>query len=226
MAQLLTFRLPERRLVSLTARHLQVGLFFAWLVGMGRYWDNPRAHLGQHLGIGSVVYVFVLSALLWVFFKPISPRRVRYRDLAAFISLTAAPALLYAIPVERFLSLSAAATANVWFLAVVALWRVGLLSFFMVRALRFAWYEVLFAGLVPLALIVGSLAVLNLEHVVFRIMAGLAPEERTANDSAHGVLVLLTILSLQLAPLLILGYLACIGMRIRSRRQGIDDPAP
>ena len=44
----------------------------------------------------------------------------------AFVTLTAPPALLYAIPVERFMTPSAASVTNVWFLAVVAAWRVGL----------------------------------------------------------------------------------------------------
>jgi|GEM_PF-4987218 len=44
----------------------------------------------------------------------------------AFVTLTAPPALLYAIPVERFMTPSAASVTNAWFLAVVAAWRVGL----------------------------------------------------------------------------------------------------
>src|SRR3712207_7552248 len=45
---------------------LAFGLACTWLVGVGRYWDNPRASLLQHLGVGSVVYVFALALLLWL----------------------------------------------------------------------------------------------------------------------------------------------------------------
>lgn len=214
MLRLLTFRLPRERLNNLTLRHLAIGMVLTWLVGMGRYWDDPGAHLGQHLGLGSVVYVFVLSGILWAAFKPIAPDRVRYTDLAKFISLTAAPALLYAIPVERFLPLEDAIEANVWFLLVVAVWRVALLVFFMLRGLGFRWFEALFAGLLPLVAIVVALTALNLERAVFEIMGGLGPKAQTANDGAYQALFSLTLLSMMAAPVLLLGYVGCIARRL------------
>ena len=51
-----------------------------------------------------------------------------------FVTLTSLPALLYAIPVEKFMALEYAQTANVLFLAVVASWRVALLIVFLKRA--------------------------------------------------------------------------------------------
>lgn len=222
MLRLLTFRLSTERLNGLTLRHLCLGLFVTWLVGMGRYWDDPDAHLGQHLGLGSLAYVFVLGGILWLAFKPIAPRRVSYLGVVKFVSLTAAPAMLYAIPVERFLSLGAAVSVNVWFLAAVASWRVALLAFFMLRALAFRWYEALFAGLLPLTGIVVTLTILNLERAVFEIMGGLGPAAQTANDGAYRVLFSLSFLAVNAAPLLVVGYLACVAHRIIRRRKSPD----
>jgi hypothetical protein len=53
------------------------------------------------------VYVFVLALVLWLFVAPLRPRHWSYRNVL-FIGLTAAPAFLYAIPVERMMSLDMA----------------------------------------------------------------------------------------------------------------------
>jgi hypothetical protein len=42
-------------MVRLGRLYLAIGLVAACLAGIGRYWDNPRAHLWQHLGMGSVI---------------------------------------------------------------------------------------------------------------------------------------------------------------------------
>ena len=56
IARILTFRATLADFERLENRHLAVGLVAAWLVGMGRYWDNPRVGVLQHAGVGSVVY--------------------------------------------------------------------------------------------------------------------------------------------------------------------------
>jgi hypothetical protein len=204
--KVLTFRASEEELLGLGKGHLAFGLGCAWIVGIGRYWDSPRASFGQTLGVGSVLYVFVLSAALWCVLRPLS-QRVRYLRLAAFVALTSPPAILYAIPVERFLSLEQATTANVWFLACVALWRVLLLFRYMIHALALHWWESAIAGLLPLSVIVATLAVLNLEHVVFDLMAGIQPENRSADDAAYSVIVGLTLLALYAFVPLVLAYI-------------------
>lgn len=57
---------------------------------------------------------------------------------------------------------------------------------------------------------------LNLEHVVFQIMGGLRPEERTGNDQAYLVLFLLTVLSVYAAPVLLVWY---VGEIVRAWRR-------
>ena len=152
--------------------YLAFGLFFAWLAGMGRYWDNPRAAIWQHLGLGSVAYVFCFSLLLWLILAPLRPERWRYRNVLVFVALTSPPALLYAVPVERFMALGAAQAVNAWFLAVVAAWRIALLVLFLRRSAGLGGFTIMVAACLPLVLIVNVLTALNLEHVVFDFMSG------------------------------------------------------
>lgn len=203
--RLLTFRASRDELVGLGSSHLAFGLLATWIVGIGRWWDDPEAHLVQHLGLGSLTYVFVLAFVLWLLTKPLGPQNWSYRSVLTFVTLTSPPAILYAIPVERFLDLATARLINVWFLAFVALWRVGLLVFYLRRSARLPWHSVLVATLLPITIVVTALTALNLERAVFDVMGGLR-EEGTAGDSAYGVLVGLTLLSTILVGPLLLAY--------------------
>jgi hypothetical protein len=204
--RILTFRTPSPEIGRSWQGYLAFGLFFTWLAGVGRYWDNPRAHVWQHLGLGSVAYVFILALILWLLLVPLKPARWSYRNVLVFVTLTSPPAVLYAIPVERFLSLDAAQNANVWFLAVVATWRVALLVWYLRTVARLSGVAIFVATLLPLTLIVVTLAKLNLEHVVFEIMAGIGPGVRSANDTAYVVVGSLAYFSVKAAPFLLLAY--------------------
>lgn len=200
--------------------YLGFGLAMTWLAGIGRYWDNPRAELWQHAGLGSVAYVFSLALVLWLLILPLRPRRWAYRNVLLFVCLTSPPALLYAIPVERFMSGEAALAANAWFLGIVASWRVALLLVFLKRDAGLRAWEAVVACLLPLALIVVSLALLNLEHVVFNLMSGIRAEDQSANDAAYGVVVLLSLFSFVASPILAIAYL----WLVFHRRQGVTRP--
>jgi hypothetical protein len=50
VARLLTFRLTQKEFLELGGMHLVFGLVCAWLVGMGRYWDDPGAQPWSRLG--------------------------------------------------------------------------------------------------------------------------------------------------------------------------------
>ena len=163
--------------------------------------------LWQHAGLGSVAYVFSLALVLWLLVLPLRPRRWTYRNVLLFVCLTSPPALLYAIPVERFMSGEAALATNAWFLGIVASWRVALLLVFLKRDAGLRAWEAVVACLLPLALIVVSLALLNLEHVVFNLMSGVRAEDQSANDAAYGVVVLLSLFSFVASPLLAIAYL-------------------
>ena len=182
------------------------GLGCTWLCGVGRYWDNPKADLWQYLGLGSVAYIFILAFVLWLLILPLRPSRWSYRNVLLFVSLTSPPALLYAIPVEQFLTLKSAQLANVWFLAVVAIWRVALLIRYLKDVAGLSGAHVFVAALLPLTLIVSLLASLNLEHVVFKLMAGLEEHEKSQNDSAYLILLLITYVSVLASPVLLSMY--------------------
>ena len=190
--------------------YLAFGIIASWLAGVGRYWDNPRADLWQYLGLGSVAYIFVLALILWLVIMPLKPANWSYKTVLTFVGLTAPPGILYAIPVERFMSLEGAQQANVMFLAIVALWRVALLFQFLRTSAQMRGVNILVALLLPLVLIVSTLTMLNLEHVVFKIMAGLEDHERSQNDAAYMVLVVITYFSAMATPVLLILYAAMI----------------
>lgn len=219
---ILVFRRPSAALARHWQPYLLIGLMATWLAGIGRYWDSPRADLWQHLGLGSLAYVFVLTFILWLVVLPLKPQRWSYRNVLIFVSLTAPPALLYAIPVERFMPLPMAQSVNAWFLAAVASWRVTLLIWFLRRIAMLQWLAVLVATLLPLTLIVVSLALFNLEHVVFNIMAGNTPEQSSGNDLAYQVVILLALLSTALAPVVIAAY-GWLIYRLRKSHSGLPE---
>lgn len=207
--RLLTFRASREELINVTSKHLAFGLLCTWLVGMGRYWDNPRVHLLQHLGIGSVVYIFVLSWFLWLIVAPLRPKNWSYFRVLAFVSLVSPPAVLYALPVEKFYSLDTANGVNELFLLIVAIWRVALLIFFLRRVGQLNGFSITIASLLPLTLIVVTLTILNLEKVVLDFMGGI--EHGTASDASYEILFLLSFFSLLLFIPLVICYVVLIG---------------
>ena len=218
--RVLTFTASREELVRLDRRHLAFGLVSTWLVGMGRYWDDPGAHLLQHLGLGSVIYVLVLSPLLFALVWPLLARDWTLVRVLTLVSLVSPPAALYAIPVERFMSMDAARSANAWFLAVVAAWRVALLFFFLFRLAQLRWFQVIVVALLPLAAIVTVLTGLNLQRVVFDLMGGF--REPGPHDIAYEILFGLTMLSVMaIGPLLIAYLTLIVWAQVRKRRAAV-----
>ncbi|HEX6184124.1 MAG TPA: hypothetical protein VFZ44_09630 [Pyrinomonadaceae bacterium] len=214
-ARLLAFRLTAEEFRGFGLAHLLFGLACTWVVGAGRWWDDPRAGALQQTGLGSVVYVFILAGLLWVVALPLRPRRWSYRHVLTFVALTAPPAALYAIPVEMLYGMETARALNVLFLFFVASWRVALLLFYLRRHAGLSASAAVVAAFLPVVAIVSTLTVLNLERAVFTTMGGLRGEQ-TVNDSAYVVLILLTYFSVLLLPLLLIAY-AYLIVKARSR---------
>ncbi len=211
--RLLTFRSVGPIEANRRKVFIAFGLLFTWLAGVGRYWDNPRASTWQYLGLGSIVYVFVLAAILWIIVAPLRPKHWSYSNVLLFVTLTSPLALLYSIPVERFLSLELAANVNAWFLAVIASWRLALLFMFLNRVAGLRLIETIIAGLLPMTAIVCALTVLNLEHVVFDLMSGIREDAKSANDAAYEIVLGLGFFSLYAAPVLFLAYVICVSVR-------------
>jgi hypothetical protein len=210
--KLVTFLISKDELSKLNRADLYVGLFFTWIVGMGRYWDDPNAEVLQHWGVGSIVYVFVLAGLLWLMLKPFKISDWRYERLATFVSMTSIPAIFYAIPVERFFELSTANNINAYFLAVVAFWRVALLLFFLMRSAELSIVPSVVGTFLPITFIVSFLTLANLERAVFDIMGGM--RDKTSHDTAYQILVMITMISMALfVPLLIAYIVICFKKR-------------
>jgi len=170
IVRLLTFKITREEILQLNINYFIIGLFGTWVVGMGRYWDDKGASLLQHLGFGSVIYIFILAGFIWLILKPFFIDNWNYFTVLTFISLTSFPAILYAIPVERFFSIEIANTTNVWFLLIVAVWRLGLLYYFLKHFTKLGTGDILTVTLMPICLIISVLTVLNLHRVVFNIM--------------------------------------------------------
>jgi len=213
----LTFRAPSVAIREHSGAYLAFGLLLTWAAGVGRYWDSPDALLWQYVGLGSLAYVFLLALVLWALVAPLGPKNWSYRNVLLFISLTAPPALLYALPVEIFFSTPVALALNGLFLAVVAAWRVALLFTFLRRAAGLDGVAIVVAALLPLALIVDGLAVMNLEHVVYQSMIGMRNPDGTADDE-NTVVQFICALAAALTPAL----LACYGwMAYKVRVSGV-----
>jgi len=190
-------------------------LLITWVVGIGRYWDHPNAQLWQYAGLGSVVYLFVLSAILYLIVAPLRPSNWRYSTVLIFVGLTSFPALLYAFPIERFVELQLAKSVNAWFLAIVATWRVSLLVKFLLTVAKLDWFSTIVATILPLSAIVTTLAALNLEHVVFDLMAGIRPANASPYDTAYVILVSITVVAFYTFPVAAVGYVGAIIYRRR-----------
>jgi len=216
--RVLSLRFTAHDLARLGPRHLVYGLLVTWAVGIGRYWDHPHPYLLQSLGLGSLAVLCGLALLLYVLLLPLHPARWSLTNLVTFVSLAALPALLYAIPIERFLSLDHARAVNFWFLALVALWRVLLLGRYLGQWTDLSRSQLVAALLLPLALIIVVLTVLNLEQAVFEIMSSLHAEE-TAGDSAYAFLNLLSAVSILALPILATIYAFAIWNRHVQRRE-------
>ncbi len=214
IGRVLTFRVSGDELRKLNWLDLTLGLFFTWLAAMGRYWDNLRVETAQALGAGSVAYVFALALFLYLIIWPMRPANWTFFRVLTFITLTAPPALLYAIPFQTIFpdpDFSTANTLNAWLLAAVAVWRVALLNLFLRRLGELPGLERILGLGFPLTCIIVALTVLNLEKVVFHIMGGFT--ELSPNDTSYEVLFMITTLaSVGFIPFLI-AYIAAVVRR-------------
>jgi len=211
LARLLTFRLDAAGYAALGVREACVGLVLAWIAGVGRYWDHPTAGLAQKSGVGSVVYVLLLSALLWLVLRPLGVHRRPYWNVAAMVGMSSPLAWLYALPVERWTDLQTAIDLNLAFLAVVAVWRVLLYARYLKVGCALDWFATLACALLPLCAIVNALAALNLEHAVFDIMGGLRREgtaERVVDETYRVVMNVTFVSWLASVPLLAAYWIA------------------
>jgi len=230
MSRILSFRATQQELLSVNHRDLTVGLFCTWIVGIGRYWDNPRVELLQHLGVGSVIYVFVLALFLFLLIAPMFPQNWKYFRVLTFVTMTSLPGLLYAIPVQMIFpepGLETANEINLAFLGIVSLWRVSLLLWYCSRVAELRIWQSAIASAVPIVLLIVTLAILNLDRVVFNIMMGIDESSISPNDDIYMVLVMITFMSYYAAIPLLVAYVVTMLIRFErsSAPKQVDEQA-
>ncbi len=203
--RVLSFRLAPEDWDALGPSHIALGLGCTWIAGIGRHWDDTRAGWVQQSGVGSLIYVLLLSLFLWLLVLPLGPRTWTLPKLVAYISLCAPPAFLYAIPVEMMLPMDTAQSLNLGFLAVVSIYRVGLLWILLKRLAGLSVGRTVLAALLPLALIVVGLSISNLAQGAVEIMGGLRGP-RTPDDAANHFVLGLGFLAYTILPFLLLIY--------------------
>lgn len=213
IVRLLTFKLTRVEMLEFNKSHFIAGLLGTWIVGMGRYWDDSKASLLQHLGLGSVIYIFALAAFIWLILLPFKIDNWKYQTVLIFIALTSFPAIFYAIPVEKFFAISTANTLNVWFLIIVAAWRLCLLYYFLKHFTELSAGNIFTVTFMPVCLIISVLTMLNLHKVVYDFMDGI--RDPSPHDSSYLLLSFLTFISM----LLIIPLLIAYGIGIYNRQQ-------
>lgn len=87
LGRLLSFRATAEDYARFGAQHLRLALLLTWLVGMGRWWDDPRANMVQKLGVGSLLYVLFLALVIYGVTLPLRPRRWSYVHVLTFVPL-------------------------------------------------------------------------------------------------------------------------------------------
>lgn len=160
IGKFLLFRRVAPDLARLGPLYLAAGLFFTWLAGIGRHWDNPGAAQWQHLGLASIAYVLLFALFLWLILWPLKPCNWTYENVLTFVALTAPPALLYALP-GRFLPVADVPAAKMWLLGVVAAWRVALLVRYLSDSAGLKGGELFVAVCLPLAFLITAAAFLE-----------------------------------------------------------------
>jgi hypothetical protein len=219
--KLLSLRITREEILQFNWKHFITGLVGTWVAGIGRYWDDEGASILQHLGLGSVIYIFLLALFIWLILKPFLIDHWGYFTVLTFISLTSFPAIFYAIPVERFYSIETANTMNVWFLAIVATWRLCMLYHFLKVFTRLSTGNIITVTLMPICLIITTLTILNLHRVVFDIMGG--RRNPTPHDGAYNILFFLTVISLILTLPLLIAYGVGIYNARNAKKSGLHD---
>ena len=140
----LLFRTAAIQAIAASSKQaLGIGFLLVISAGFAREYDGEWLfaepwHLVIPLG-ASVLSSMVLYCMVYLVAKRRGDQQAAFlKNYASFLALywwTAPLAWVYAIPVERFFSPVDAVGANLWFLFIVALWRVAL----MVKAIRVLW---------------------------------------------------------------------------------------
>lgn len=220
--RLLTFRLTPQAYAALDLRHLYLGLLLCWLAGLGRFWAAAHVPWYGRLGLGSVIYPFVLAIPLTLLLRPFVERS-DYLRYVTLLALTAPVALIYAPLVPEICGTENASILRMFAMGIVSLWRVALLSWFCFELLGLRPGQATATVILLLSGIVVALTALNLERAVFAIMG--AADARTMSDDSFAILILLSVLSILALPISLICYAvsAFAAVKLKNREREIEE---
>lgn len=205
--RILTFRATREELQENVAALLVTALVITWIVGIGRWWDDPRdLPIFVQMGVGSVLYVFGMAAILWVTFAPLVSERLGAHHFVAFVASTSLPGLVYAVPIERWTDMNSASTYNVIALLFVSVYRVSLLMWFCHRVNKLNGAESIVVTFLPISVIAFALTALGHGASIMDIMGGL--RDRMSKSDMEMIVGTIGCLSMVVGPILILIYIA------------------
>lgn len=213
---------------------LLIGVLFVVSAGLAREYDGEDLihepwhvlrPLGASLVSGTTLFLLVHGAALLRRRRGEGTPPAFLRAYRSFVSVfwwTAPMAWLYAIPYERFMSPVDAVGVNLWTLAIVAGWRVVLITraisvMYGIRAVASFFLVMLFADAVVFA------AVALAPTPIIDVMGGIRHSDRDALIA--GTTFSLMILSVLSAPVWILGALISAGT-IKPKWSGFGVPQP
>ena len=170
--RVLTFRATGDEIGAFGWRHFALGMICALLAGVGRHWDEPDAPQAVRWGLASAAYVLVFATAMWPFIALLGPDRWEWSKFATFVAFTSPLAWIYAIPVEWWLPQEQAAYVNYGFLALVAIWRVLLLTVYVPRYSGLDRWASFIGWSTPLVVALAVLGGSGVIEAVVNFMAG------------------------------------------------------
>lgn len=193
MIDVLLLRITSERIRRFGWWHLFLGVAVTWLVGVGRWYDDPMADPVRLTGVGSIVYVLFLGTFIYLVARPLasadSPLRNAGKVIIA-VMLTAAPAALYAFPIERFGDPDLHLNYNTAALFVVSTWRVMMFYSILRQGGEMDKKQTWAVMLVVISVILGVLGFFGVLGAVANSMGGFrdAAEERGATLAGYAFL--------------------------------------
>lgn len=214
----LVFLLKTKDYKRLGWEHVAVGLLFTWLVGIARNWDYANADVAARLGLYSIAYVFLLSPLIWALTIPLQVEESKFVRVLAAVCMTAPYGLIYGIPVEMMFETDTAAAINLWFLGIVATFRVASLGHFLVLGICRSITSMIGVLSLPICIIAVLLTITGRSGKVIELMSGLRQDEQTAREIAGASVNAIGVLAVCLAPIALVIYIGiCIHKHTAAR---------
>lgn len=218
--RVLTFRATYEELTRHSVMMCIIGMGITMAVGIGRYWDDPRQlEMGKVMGFGSLAYAFLFAFTLFLLLLPFG-RKIRYIDSLAFVTATAAPGIVYAMPIEVMVSDDLSYRYNLVALLFVSAYRVALFVWFLKKVCDLTIPQTVVTTLLPLSTIVAGLMISNRMVLILDVMGGFrgATEPTRIEETLQAIGSLALIFS----PTMVALYIALI--LIKYKKAVFDDP--